>query len=134
MGIHIIAHDCLALSTTSLPPTTRSTGIGGEAWQRVKRDRAVLASTLEKNLHHRLVLANARRPGNIVLHIECVRCSRCGSGTILHPSAMDGHENGEEDHGVRDSVPWEVRCILKFVKESHEPIELPSSRCCFVGY
>lgn len=26
----------------------RSTGIGGEAWQRVKRDRAVLASTLEK--------------------------------------------------------------------------------------
>lgn len=88
----------------------------------------------KKNLHHRLVLANTRRPGNIVLHIECVRCSRCGSGTILHPSAMDGHENGEEDHGVRDSVPWEVRCILKFVKESHEPIELPSSRCCFVGY
>ena len=39
---------CQALSTTSLPPTTRSTGIGGEAWQRVKRDRAVLASTLEK--------------------------------------------------------------------------------------
>ena len=73
----------------------------------------------KKTLHHRLVLANARRPGNIVLHIECVRCSRCGSGTILHPSAMDGHENGEEDHGVRDSVPWAV---------SYTHLTLPTKR------
>ena len=36
----------------------------------------------KKTLHHRLVLANARRPGNIILHIECVCCSRCGSGTL----------------------------------------------------
>lgn len=47
---------------------------------------------------------------------------------------MDGHESGEEDHRVRDSVPWEVRSILMFEKESYDPIGLPSSRCCLVGY
>ena len=104
-----------------------------EAWQRVKRSGRPRVRT-RKNLHHRFVLANARRPGNTVLHIVCVRCYRRGSSAILHPSAMDGHESGEEDHRVRDSVPWEVRSILMFEKESYDPIGLPSSRCCLVGY
>jgi len=47
MGIHTIAHDCLALSTTSLPPTTHSTRIGVRRGNAL-RDRAVLASAREK--------------------------------------------------------------------------------------